>query len=193
MKRKKGLSFAAPKKKIDVPLLKGNLLFVAELVLVIASAYVFVLAFGTQLTAMGPSMSPQIVDGDVLLCDKLVYMLKNPSMDEVIAFYPNNNRKSHLYIKRVIGVPGDEVQIIGGVCYVNGEAYSGRYLNTTIEDQGLAAKPIKLEDDQYFVLSDNPTGSEDSRYASIGYVSKESIYGKVWMRLSGDNGPGLIR
>ncbi len=193
MKRKKGLSFAEPKKKLDIPFLKGRLFFVIELFFVVAAAYVFVVAFGTQIVAIGNSMAPQIEDGDVLLCDKFIYILKKPSMDDVIAFYPNGNRKTHLHVKRVIGVPGDEVWITGGVCYVNGEAYNGRYINTTIEDAGLAADPITLGEDQYFVLSDHTSGSEDSRFSSIGFVSLDSIYGKVWMKYSDISSIGLVR
>ena len=97
----------------------------------------------------------------------------------MIVFLPNGNEKSHYYIKRVIGVPGDKVQIKNGLLYVNGELYDVEDTET-IKNAGLAEDEITVGEDEYFVLGDNRNSSEDSRYANIGNIKKEYIQGKAW-------------
>ena len=194
MKRKiKGLSFRGRTKKINVSLVRWTAITVFELIAVVVSAYIAVFFFGNQIVAMGNSMSSQIKEGDILLVDKLSYGLVNPSKGDIIAFYPNGNVKTHLYVKRVVACPGDKIRIADGVCYVNGEIYTNKYLSISIDEGGLAANEITMGDDEYFVLSDHTAGSEDSRYENIGFVKKEFIFGKVWLRSSGLSSTSLVR
>jgi signal peptidase I len=109
-----------------------------------------------------------------------------------VVFLPNGNEKSHYYVKRVIGVPGDTVLILDGVVYVNGELYEEEGEVDAILDAGIAAEEIVLGDDEYFVLGDNRNNSEDSRYANIGNIKKEYIIGKVWFRVSPWSGFGFL-
>ena len=97
---------------------------------------------------------------------------------------PNGNEKSHYYIKRVIAVPGDTLQIKNGEVYVNGELFAEDVDVAQMEDAGLAAEEVTLGEDEYFVLGDNRNNSEDSRYANIGNIKKEYIIGKVWFRVT---------
>jgi signal peptidase I len=83
----------------------------------------------------------------------------------------------------VIAVPGDTVQIIKGVVYVNGEVFTEEVTTSSIEEPGIAVEPIVLGEDEYFVLGDNRNNSEDSRFANIGNVRKEHIIGKVWFKI----------
>ena len=101
-----------------------------------------------------------------------------------MVFLPNGNEKSHYYVKRVIGVPGDTVQILDGAVYVNGELFEEAVETAAILDAELAAEEIELAEDEYFVLGDNRNNSEDSRYANIGNVKKEYIIGKAWFIVS---------
>ncbi len=101
-----------------------------------------------------------------------------------MVFLPNGNEKAHYYVKRVIGVPGDTVQIKDGAVYVNGELFEEKVETAAILDAELASEKIVLEEDEYFVLGDNRNNSEDSRYANIGNVKKEYMIGKAWFIVS---------
>ena len=101
-----------------------------------------------------------------------------------MVFFPNGNEKSHLYIKRVIGVPGDTVQIKNGTVYVNGKVFDEKIEAASIEHAELAEDEIEVGEDEFFVLGDNRNNSEDSRYANIGNVKKEYIVGKAWFIVS---------
>lgn len=180
MPRRKGLNFRKKKKKINIPLLKEVFTWIAEIALVAAVAIVIVFFFGLRISVVGMSMEPTLAAGDEVLIDRFIYHLKAPSRGDVIVFKPNGNAKSHYYVKRVIGVPGDTVLIEDGAVYVNGERYTNPENAASIEEAGVAATEITLGTDEYFVLGDNRNNSEDSRYANIGNIRKEYITGKVW-------------
>lgn len=111
----------------------------------------------------------------------------------MIAFLPNGNTNTHYYIKRVIGVPGDTVQIIDGAVYVNEEEYAEKTEVSRMEDAGIAAEPVMLGEDEYFVLGDNRNNSEDSRFANIGSVKEEYMIGKAWFVISPRDKFGFIK
>lgn len=92
----------------------------------------------------------------------------------------------------MVGIPGDEIQIIDGELYVNQEKVALPE-DRKISLAGLAEKPVKLEEQEYFLLGDNPDSSEDSRFANIGNVREDQIIGKVWLRLFPLIRIGLIR
>ena len=109
-----------------------------------------------------------------------------------MAFLPNGNEKSHYYVKRVVGVPGDTVQIVDGALYVNGELFEEKKEVPSMEYAGVAEDEIKLGINEYFVLGDNRNNSEDSRYANIGLIKKEHIVGKGWFQISPISDFGFI-
>ena len=129
-------------------------------------------------------MESTLSNGDNILINRFGYMLGKPKQDDVVVFLPNGNEKSHYYIKRVIAVPGDTLQIKNGEVYVNGELFAEDVDVAQMEDAGLAAEEVTLGEDEYFVLGDNRNNSEDSRYANIGNIKKEYIIGKVWFRVA---------
>ena len=182
-RRRSGLNFNRHKRKTNVKLVKEVLLWILQRALTILLAFTFVYFIGLRTSAVGQSMAETIYNGDNILVNRFVYAVSNPKPNDIIVFKPNGNEKSHLYIKRVIGVPGDTVQIIKGVVYVNGEVFSEAISTSSIEEAGIAAEPIVLKEDEYFVLGDNRNNSEDSRFANIGNVRKEHIIGKVWFRI----------
>ena len=186
MKRRKnsGLSFSRKKRKNNMKIIKEVLVWMFEITMAVLLAFTFVYFVGLRTSAVGQSMAETLYNGDNVLVNRFVYVVSDPKPNDIIVFRPNGNEKSHLYIKRVIAVPGDEVQIIGGVVYVNGEVFSEAVDVASIEEAGLASEPIKLGDDEYFVLGDNRNNSEDSRFANIGNVKKEHIIGKVWFRIA---------
>ncbi len=190
--RKSGLNFRRRKKKINLPMLQGVALWVVEIAIVMVAAFVLVYFFGLRTTVIGQSMTPTLNAGDEILIDRFIYKLVDPEANDFIVFQPNGNEKSHYYVKRVIAVPGDTVQIIDGVVYVNGEAFEEEVDVALIEDAGLAEEEITLDTDEYFVLGDNRNNSEDSRYANIGVVKKEYIIGKAWFVTTGGSTFGFL-
>lgn len=96
----------------------------------------------------------------------------------------NSIGSSKLYVKRVIGLPGETVQIKEGHIYINGELLENDITDTYIVTAGMTINPVKLGDDEYFCLGDNRNNSEDSRFSSIGMVKRKHIIGKTWMVLS---------
>jgi signal peptidase I len=120
-------------------------------------------------------------------------MLTRPKTGDVVVFLPNGNEKSHYYVRRVIGTPGDTVQIVDGAVYINGTLYNEDLDVAAIEDAGLAAEELTLGKDEYFVLGDNRNNSEDSRYANIGMVKKDYMLGKAWFYFSSIGHMGFIR
>lgn len=180
-RRSSGLSFYREKKKINIGLLKEIAVWAAEIALTIAAAIIMVSFFGFRVTVIGPSMSPTLNGGEKVLVNRFVYKLFEPRQNDLIVFQPNGNEKSHYYVKRVIALPGDTVQIKDGEVYVNGEIFAEQIEAEAIENAMMAETEILVGEDEYFVLGDNRNNSEDSRYASIGNVKKEHITGEAWM------------
>lgn len=192
MARRNGLNFRKKKRKLNLPLLREIAIWLLELAITVAIAGVCVYFVGVRTTVVGQSMSEQLQDGDQVLINRFIYKVSKPKIGDVIVFLPNGNEKSHYYIKRVIAVGGDTVQIIDGVIYVNGEPSQQVHFSGTISDAGVAAEELKLAQDECFVLGDNPSGSEDSRFANIGNVKKDYIIGKAWFKLLPFSDAGFI-
>lgn len=191
-RRSKGLNFRKKKRELNLPLLREILIWLAEIAIVVAIAGVLVYFVGVRTTVVGQSMNDQLADGDQVLIDRFIYKVSKPKIGDVIVFLPNGNEKSHYYIKRVVAVGGDTVQIIDGVIYVNDEPLTDVHFSGTISDPGVAAEPLTLAADECFVLGDNPGGSEDSRFANIGNVKIDYIIGKVWFKLLPFSDAGFI-
>ena len=125
------------------------------------------------------SMENTIQPGDRLIGFRLSYQKEGPKRGDIIIFnYPVD--ESETYIKRVIGLPGETIQISGGRILIDGEAYKEGKDFPMISNPGLASSSITLEAGEYFVLGDNRNNSEDSRYADIGMIKKRYIAGKIW-------------
>lgn len=180
----------APKKKSVPKVLFG---WTFQIVVVIMFAYVLVYFFGQTRTNIGQSMETTLSGGDTVLLDNLTYHLKSPARGDVIAFRPGGSASSHSYIKRIVGLPGETIQIKGGMIYINDNVYLEQKDFPAIEDAGLAQEPITLGESEYFVLGDNRNNSEDSRYADIGCVNLDDIEGKVWFVISPREHLGFVK
>ena len=192
-RRRAGLNFRRQRKKINLPLVTEVLSWIVELVVVIGLAYVLVSFFGIRTNVVGQAMEQTLENDDDILVNKFAYIISKPKQGDVIVFLPNGNKKSHYYVRRVVAVPGDTVQIKDGALYVNDELYKESTDVASMEDAGIASDAVKLEKDEYFVLGDNRNNSEDSRYANIGNVKRDYIIGKAWFRFSGLGSFGTIK
>lgn len=132
----------------------------------------------------GPSMENTFFHGDNVLVEKLSYRMDRLKRFDVIVFSPYGKEKEDYYIKRIIGMPGEVVQIIEGIIYINNVPLYETFGNGPIEDPGISREQIFLEKDEFFVLGDNRAVSLDSRYPEVGNVKKENIGGRVFLRVS---------
>lgn len=141
----------------------------------------------------GSSMENTLYNGESLLISKVSYVFGEPDRYDIIIFYPNgkhgrnngNNEYSdgdEFYVKRVIGLPGETVQIKDAHIYINGELLEEDYgKEPFISDGGIAEEPVTVGEKEYFVLGDNRNESHDSRF--IGMVKLEDIEAKVVLRI----------
>ena len=192
MRRKSGLQFGKQRRKFNMPLFKEMLIWVIQIAIVIFVAYFLVNFWGTQTTVVGQAMEQNLENGDKIFLDRFSYVLTNPKPGDVVVFLPNGNDKSHYYVRRVIAVPGDKVQIRDGVIYVNGNRFNEKVSVASMQDAGIAKEEIVLGDGEYFVLGDNRNNSEDSRHANIGNVKKEYIIGKAWYKFNSFKDHGFV-
>ncbi len=155
------------------------------LLVVLLITYLIILYVGQRTEVSGSSMEPTLSDGDNLIVDKISYRFKDPERFDIIVF-PFQYQKDTYYIKRIIGLPGETVQIDeDGNIYINGEILEESYGREVIDADklGIAAEPITLGEDEYFVLGDNRNHSSDSRVREVGNIKKDQIVGKAWVRI----------
>lgn len=164
-------------------LLKAFVIWAAEIILVIALAY-FIIAYGVERTTMiGDSMNTTLSEGDKIIVNKMIYRFRSPKRFEVIALRQSGKEHGYYTIKRVIGLPGETIQIKDGYVYIDGEQIEEKVPVEKCANGGRAEEPVTLDEGEYFVLGDNRNNSEDSRFANMGNVIKDDIIGKAWIRL----------
>ena len=192
MARKKGLTFYEKEKKINKSTIHEILSTLFYCGVAVFLAFVLVFSVGMKISMVGVSMEPALYNGQEVLVNRFIYKITSPKRGDVIAFLPNGNQNSHYYLKRIVGLPGESIQIIDGYVYING----GRLPEDEYDkmaDYGIAENEIQLGSDEYFVLGDNRNMSEDSRSGNIGTVKKDTIAGKAWFHLSCDEeGTGFV-
>lgn len=180
-----------PKKKHSV--VRNIFLWTFEILVIILFAYVVVYFFGQSRTNIGQSMEVTLSGGDTVLLNVLAYQVGAPKRGDVVAFKPNGSTTGHSSIKRIIGLPGETVQIKDGMIYINGEVYLEKKSYPVMTNPGMASEEINLGDREYFVLGDNRNNSEDSRFADVGLVKSDYIEGKVWFVLSPSEHRGILK
>ena len=164
--------------------IKSLIIWVIEIILVILFAYLIIEYAVEKTTMMGISMNTTLNDGDKIIINKVAYLKKDPKRYDVIVFNQSKNGHGYYNIKRVIGLPGETIEILNGYIYINGEKLEEEIEVEPMNIAGLAKEELTLEENEFFVLGDNRNSSEDSRFANIGIIVKSDIIGKAWLRLS---------
>lgn len=131
----------------------------------------------------GASMEDTLHDKESLMVEKVSYHFTDPDRFDIVVFYPDAEDKSEYYVKRVIGLPGETIQITGDDIYINGKLLPEDYGKQAMVYSGIAEEPLLLGDDEYFLMGDNRYVSFDSRYEEIGPVHKDMIAGKAIVRI----------
>ena len=127
-----------------------------------------------------PSMENTIMTGDRIFGNRLAYVLGDPQRFDIVIFrYPDD--ESQLFIKRIIGLPGETVEIRNGSIYINGSEEPLEDVETKEPMEG-SFGPYTVPEDCYFVMGDNRNNSRDSRYWEHTFVTRDEILGKAVFR-----------
>jgi signal peptidase I len=158
----------------------GALSWVRDLAFSVLIAVVLIVFIYQPVKVEGTSMEPGLSDNERIFINKFTYKLNLGDIrrgDTVVFWYPGDTTKS--YIKRVIGLPGDRIRIVGGQVYVNGIALVEDYVARAFRDSSTWAdgREVPVPPSDYFVLGDHRNSSSDSR--AWGWVPRENIYGKA--------------
>lgn len=186
------LKFGRESRHLNLDWVPGALKWALQIVIVCSLAFVAVWYFGQRISNIGDSMNPVLKNGDVVLVNRILYDASSPKRGDIIVFKPNGNENLHSYVKRIVGLPGETVQIKDGAVYIDGKKLKESYRTTSLAEAGLAAEEITLGGNEFFVLGDNRESSEDSRMADIGNVERSEIEGKAWFNITPGKRFGLI-
>lgn len=159
--------------------LAGWLLYI---VLIIAFTWFVVTFVGQRKEVSGSSMETTLSDKDQLIVDKMTYRFRDPKRYDIVVF-PYQYQDNTYYIKRIIGLPGETVQILSGMVYIDGMRLDEHYGNEIMENPGIAEEPLTLGEDEYFVLGDNRNNSSDSRASDVGLIHRKDLIGRAWIRV----------
>lgn len=158
--------------------------WIVYILVIVCATYLIVTFVGQRTKVSGDSMMPTLSSNDNLIVDKISYRFRDPKRFEIVVF-PYRYAEDTYYIKRIIGLPRETVQIIDGYVYINNEKLDESFGLEVISESryGLAANPIELGEDEYFVLGDNRNNSADSRETNVGVIHKDEFIGRAWIRI----------
>ena len=171
---------------------KSVLLWIVEIIAVLVLGVVLAVGFGKTTVMQEGSMDPTLNAGDTLLINRTAYRFSSPKRRDIIVFKLSDDQKASTHIKRIVGLPGETVQIKEGQILIDGEIYQEKQGFPMIQNAGMADQKITLKKDEYFVLGDNRNNSEDSRFADMGNIKEKNIIGKLWFVISPKDRFGFI-
>ncbi len=163
--------------------------WIVDIAVVISIAWFAVFAVGTQIRVSGQSMEPVLSQGEKVLMNRLSYLIIHPRRYDIVVY---EKESGNYNIRRVVGLPGETVQIKDGFIYINDEKLDAPGELDKASLAGLAEYPIVLDKNEYFLLGDNRSGSEDSRFANVGNIKLRQIKGKVWLKIQPLESLGFI-
>ncbi len=138
-------------------------------------AFIIITFIGQVTVVRGASMEPTLHDRERLIANKISYRFESPERNEIIIFKPPIGIKRN-YIKRIIGIPDDKIEIVNGKIYVNDQVLKEPYVKYRSNEN---MPPTIVPADSFFVLGDNRPNSSDSRY--WGFVPRKNVVGKAWV------------
>lgn len=196
-KWKESLEFQEKKEKLETHLenkkVKNILTWIFEIaVMFVLSILVGIFLF-QSVTMQESAMEPTLSVGDRFFVNRVVYKFSSPQRGDLIVFKTSGSDDAALHISRVIGLPGEKIQISNGKVLIDGEVYEEDLGLADISNAGLASNTVSLESGEYFVLGDNRNNSEDSRYGDIGNIKKKYIVGKLWFTISPREKIGFLK
>lgn len=159
-------------------------IWVAQIGAVVFLAYFIAYYCVERTDVIGGSMDSTLLANEPIIINKFIYRISDPKRFDVIVFKQSGKEHSFYNIKRIIGLPGETIIIENGEILIDGKVLENNVKVDPMVNYGLASEEILLEDNEYFVLGDNRNSSEDSRFASIGNISRDDIIGKASLRLS---------
>ena len=162
---------------------------------VLCLTYLVITFVGQRTEVDGASMETTLYDGDNLIVDKITYRFQDPQRFDIIVF-PFKYQENTFYIKRIIGLPGETVWIDEqGNIYIDGIILEESYGREVISPDkiGIAGEPIKLGEDEYFVMGDNRNNSTDSRTEIVGNIHRDDIVGRAWLRIWPFSSFGILK
>ena len=163
-------------------ILREILGFLVYVAVVTGITFLIITFVGQRTYVSGSSMENTLSHGDNLIVDKITYRFSDPKRYDIIVF-PFRYQEDVYYIKRIIGLPGEPVQIRDGEIYIDGEILYESYGREVMKSAGLAAEPVTLGEDEYFVLGDNRNDSTDSRDPNVSLIHRDEIIGRAWIRI----------
>lgn len=179
----------AAKQKEEINIVKDLISLCIYILCIVGLCWVVLTYVGQRTEVSGDSMNNTLQSGDSLWIDKLTYRFESPSRFDIVVFpYDEAADEETFYIKRIIGLPGETVYIAeDGTIYINDEPLTSDIYGREVIDEtkrGVAAEPVVLGPDEYFVMGDNRNNSRDSRVADVGNIHKDEFIGKAVFRFS---------
>ena len=194
MRRRRRYRSSYDREEFDVKEFMSELgQWAVAILIVVILAYSIVTCGLQSVTMIGQSMDPALNNQDVVLINKRAYTFSDPKRYDIIAFKLKEDSESYFNIKRIIGLPGETVQIKNGKIFIDGNVLTDLPFEDLIMTEGLALDEITLGENEYFVIGDNCNNSEDSRFVNIGNISEKEISGKVFFRISPRSEIGFVK
>ena len=154
-----------------------------DLIILIGAIYALVNLTTVRFIVQGSSMESNFSDGQFLIVSRINYLIGDPQRGDIVVFhFPGDTEQD--YIKRVIGLPGDLVEMRDAQIHINGEPLDEPYINEPCNPQNASCRDNswQLGSNEYFMMGDNRNHSRDSRATAVGPVSREFIVGEVLIR-----------
>lgn len=158
----------------------------------LALSAVFSYIFCSSVTVLESSMDPTLQAGNRVMINRVSYTVGKIKRGDLIAYTNSDSTDASVHVKRVIGLPGEKIQIRDGLILIDGQTYIEERAFPSMNSGGLAENGVTLGNEEYFVLGDNRNNSEDSRFTDVGNIPARAVMGKVWLIVSPLSSFGFI-